>query len=111
MSLFKREVLSQVEDTPKSLTTVMWTKILSRRVQFALDLWVLILAFVLAYLLRFEFVIPREWHHAFLVQLPYVVLLQFAALNLAGAHSFVWRYVGMNELRAFFYASFSAFCI
>jgi FlaA1/EpsC-like NDP-sugar epimerase len=89
----------------------MWNKLLSRRVQFALDLSVLVAAFVLAYLLRFEFTIPREWRHAFLVQIPYVVLLQFVALNLAGVHSFVWRYVGINELRAFFYASFSTFCI
>jgi FlaA1/EpsC-like NDP-sugar epimerase len=89
----------------------MWKRLLTRRVQFALDLSVLVGAFLLAYLLRFEFEIPREWRHPMLVQLPLVVLLQFVALNLAGVHSFVWRYVGITELRAFFRAAAAVFII
>jgi hypothetical protein len=38
-------------------------------------------------------------------QLPYVVLVQFAALALAGVYSFIWRYVGMAEVKAFLYAA------
>jgi FlaA1/EpsC-like NDP-sugar epimerase len=91
--------------------TSMWNNILLRRVQFALDLSVLIGAFFLAYLLRFEFDIPRHWVHPMLVQLPCVVLMQFVALNLAGVHSFVWRYVGITEVRAFFLAGASVFLI
>src|SRR5215471_19615135 len=89
----------------------MWKTLLTRRVQFALDFSVLVGAFLLAYLLRFEFDVPREWLHPMLVQLPCVVLLQFAALNLSGVHSFVWRYVGITELRAFCIAAGSVFLI
>jgi FlaA1/EpsC-like NDP-sugar epimerase len=78
---------------------------LTRGFQFALDVTVLILAFVLAYLLRFEFALPdRELHNA-IQQLPYVVLVQLGALALAGVYSFIWRYVGLGELKAFVYAA------
>src|SRR5436853_350718 len=89
----------------------MWKRFLSRRVQFAMDLLVLVGAFLLAYLLRFEFEIPRDWMHPMMVQLPCVVLLQFVALHLAGVHSFVWRYVGISEVRPFFVATLSVFFI
>jgi FlaA1/EpsC-like NDP-sugar epimerase len=85
--------------------------VFTRRVQFALDFLVLVGAFLLAYLLRFEFVIPPEWIHPMLVQLPCVVLLQFVALNLAGAHTFVWRYVGISEVRAFVIAALCVFAL
>ena len=45
----------------------------------------------------------RRSAHA-LQQLPYVVLVQFGALLLAGVYSFIWRYVGMGEVKAFLYA-------
>jgi len=78
---------------------------LTRGLQFALDVAVLVVAFVAAYLLRFEFAVPdREIGNAF-QQLPYVVIVQFAALVLAGVYSFIWRYVGMGEIKAFLYAA------
>ncbi|HEX3145761.1 MAG TPA: nucleoside-diphosphate sugar epimerase/dehydratase [Pyrinomonadaceae bacterium] len=84
---------------------------MTKRIQFVLDLSVLMAGFLLAYLLRFEFDIPRTRYHAMLVQLICVVFLQFIALYLAGVHSFVWRYVGLAELRAFFVAAASVFAI
>ncbi|MGB5661176.1 MAG: hypothetical protein WBO54_17025, partial [Thermoanaerobaculia bacterium] len=58
----------------------LWRRLLSRRVQYALDLIVLVATFLLAYLLRFDFQIPASQMRAVWVQLPYVVLLQFVAL-------------------------------
>jgi FlaA1/EpsC-like NDP-sugar epimerase len=84
---------------------------MTKRVQFVLDLATLVAAFTLAYLLRFEFDIPRARYHAFLVQLGYVVLLQFVALHLAGVYAFVWRYVGISEMRAFVVAALSVFFV
>src|ERR1700687_3206029 len=75
--------------------------LLTRRVQMACDLVILTGSFVVAYLLRFEFTPPRAVLLGALTQLPLVVLLHFAALNAAGVHSFIWRYVGMRELKAF----------
>ena len=78
---------------------------LTRGIQFALDLCALVSAFALAYLLRFEFSVPEEELGRALQQLPYVVVIQFAALALAGVYSFIWRYVGLGEIKAFVYAA------
>lgn len=75
--------------------------LLSRRLQFFLDLMVLVGAFALAYLLRFDFRIPEEQGLAALGQLPYVVLLQLVAFLACGIYSFIWRYVGLADLPAF----------
>jgi FlaA1/EpsC-like NDP-sugar epimerase len=77
---------------------------LTRGLQFALDVAMLVFAFALAYLLRFEFAVPDKEIGNAIQQLPYVVLVQFAALALAGVYSFIWRYVGMGEIKAFAYA-------
>ncbi|MEM7482280.1 MAG: nucleoside-diphosphate sugar epimerase/dehydratase [Acidobacteriota bacterium] len=73
---------------------------LKRRTQFIMDLVALILAFALAYLLRFEFQLAGQESRA-LSQLPLAVLLQISACYLAGIHTFVWRYVGLREVEAF----------
>ncbi|HEY1433930.1 MAG TPA: polysaccharide biosynthesis protein, partial [Thermoanaerobaculia bacterium] len=78
---------------------------LTRGLQFALDLAVLVGAFVFAYLLRFEFSVPDKELGNAIQQLPYVVLVQLAALALAGVYSFIWRYIGMGEVKAFLYAA------
>ncbi len=77
----------------------------AKRYQLALDLSVLVTAFILAYLLRFDFDIPEQDIRRLLMQLPYVVLIQFLTLLLAGVYTFIWRYIGMAETRAFFIAA------
>lgn len=77
----------------------------AHELKVVLDLGVLIAAFVLAYLLRFDFSIPERDQIGLLVQLPLIVVIEFYSLRLTGVHSFIWRYVGMEELRAFFYAA------
>ncbi|MDY7092242.1 MAG: sugar transferase [Acidobacteriota bacterium] len=72
-----------------------------RQAQFLLDLGVLAAAFVLAYLLRFEFRIPADEQHNLLIQLPYVLVLQLAAYFLTGIHNFAWRYISLSEVQAF----------
>ncbi len=84
---------------------IWWTGFLSKNIQFALDLTLLVLAFGLAYLLRFDFVLSKEQTFRALTQLPYVILFQFVSLSLVGAHSFIWRYVGMAEIKPFLKAS------
>ena len=74
--------------------------------QFTSDLVVLTASFLFAYLLRFDFVIPERMLFDALVQLPYVVLIQIVSLALAGVYSFIWRYVGMREVRSFASAFF-----
>jgi FlaA1/EpsC-like NDP-sugar epimerase len=80
-------------------------RVLVRPLQFFVDLLVLISAFTLAYMVRFDFAIPLTERAHFVVQLVPVVLLQFVLLHLAGVYTFIWRYVGMAELRTFLKAA------
>jgi FlaA1/EpsC-like NDP-sugar epimerase len=66
---------------------------------------VLAAAFLLAYQLRFDFAIPPEAGRDALNQLWLVVLVQFLAMLGAGIHAFIWRYVGMADIKAFLYAA------
>ncbi|MDH3255875.1 MAG: polysaccharide biosynthesis protein, partial [Acidobacteriota bacterium] len=82
-----------------------WSRYLRRDVQYGLDVSVLALAFAIAYLLRFDFEIPPEYARPMLVQLPLVVLIQFLTLHLLGIYTFLWRYVGMTEVKTFLRAA------
>lgn len=88
---------------------IWWTRFLTRRAQFTVDLVTLAVAFTLAYLLRFDFTIPRQYVFQGLWQLTYVLLIQFAALIVTGVYTFIWRYVGMGEVRAFVKAAYWSF--
>lgn len=77
------------------------SRYLRREVQYILDLTVLALAFAAAYLLRFDFEVPPEYIRPALLQLPFVVAFQFAVILGLGIYSFVWRYVGMTEVKTF----------
>src|SRR5215471_14424830 len=83
-----------------------WTRFLHRRTQWAMDIVALVIAFWFAYLLRFDFDIPAENFRFALKQFPYVVLIQLVALLVAGVYSFIWRYVGLAEVRAFVNAAY-----
>ena len=72
-----------------------------RQTQMMIDLVVLVLAFWLAYLLRFDFLLERTYFVSFLTQLPLVVLVQVVAAYAMGIYSFIWRFVGLTELKAF----------
>jgi len=78
-----------------------WLRLLTKQMQFVLDVFTLSAAFVFAYLLRFDFAPPEHEARVIYAQLPYVVLFQCAALMVAGVPSFIWRYVGMSEIKVF----------
>jgi FlaA1/EpsC-like NDP-sugar epimerase len=80
-------------------------RFLTKRSQFTLDLVALYFAFLTAYLLRFDFAIPAEQLPDVWRQLAFVVLLQSAVLFLTGIYSFIWRYVGMGEIKPFIKAA------
>jgi FlaA1/EpsC-like NDP-sugar epimerase len=86
-------------------TRLWWTNLLTRQVQFTMDLVVLVSAFFISYLLRFDFQVSDIWLFGALQQFPYVVLVQFAVLILTGVYSFVWKYVGLVEVKAFIFAA------
>ena len=85
----------------KTRAALPWQGLLARPVQILLDGVVLVTALVLAYLLRFDFVSGRIDWHSVVLQLPLVVGLQVAGYAFWGVYSFIWRYVGLAEMRAF----------
>jgi FlaA1/EpsC-like NDP-sugar epimerase len=78
---------------------------LRRPFQFLADLCVLCGAFFLAYLLRLDFQISEYYSENALNQLPFVILVQFSALFLVGAYSILWRYVSLEDIKAFLKAA------
>jgi FlaA1/EpsC-like NDP-sugar epimerase len=78
---------------------------LRRPVQFLADVVVLCAAFFIAYLLRLEFSLNEYYLDNALNQLPFVVFVQFASLFLVGAYSILWRYVSLEDIKAFLKAA------
>lgn len=73
-----------------------WAPLLRAEVRYLLDLLVLSAAFFGALWLRFE-----ELRIDYLIQLPLVVLVQMLTLWLGGTYNFLWRFIGLAELRTF----------
>ena len=78
---------------------------LLRPFQLTADVVVLCGAFFLAYLLRFDFHLSEYYFDNALNQLPFVVFVQFASLFLVGAYSIIWRYVSIDDIKAFLKAA------
>lgn len=76
--------------------------------QHLLDVIVLCSAFVLSYLLRFDFSPSNEDLKLCLIQLFIVIPIQFSALYMFGIHKFIWRYVSIRESKRILYAIFAA---
>ena len=83
----------------RSLSDTVW--FLRRPVQFLLDISVLSAAFILAYLPAINIQVSDFYVDVAVRQLPLVILIQFSTLFLVGAYSILWRYVSIEDLKAF----------
>lgn len=72
-------------------------RLLSKGLRTAFDFAVLSLAYWLAFLLRFEFQIPRLALSILLVNWPYVILLYYVGLTLFAVPRMAWRYISMRD--------------
>ncbi len=72
-----------------------------RSAQFAIDLMIMSGMYVLAYLLRFEFAIPRPMANDMFQQLPFVVGLHWCLLVLLGAYRRIWRFISLVDIPPF----------
>jgi FlaA1/EpsC-like NDP-sugar epimerase len=79
-----------------------------RSSQFVIDIGVLMLAFFLAMLLRFDWNVPRVMFRQLMIVLPYVVLSQYAFLSAFGIPRFSWRYISLRDTVRIFGAIASA---
>ena len=73
------------------------SRLKTRSSQFLIDISVLMLAFVLAMLVRFDWSVPRVMFRQLIIVLPYVVLLQYAFLSGFGITRFSWRYISLRD--------------
>ncbi len=82
----------------QQLTEETRQKILYHRAyHFLIDAIVVIVAYWLALLLRFDGIPPDIYEHQFKVLLPYMVIL-YVGMNLAwGVYSCIWRFTGFRE--------------
>ncbi len=97
----KGEIFPEAAEEARWRTEPWWSSLLAKPTQIVLDLVVLTAAFALAYLLRFDFRIPSPYEHRLFIQAPLVVGLHVLAFVFWGVYSFIWRYVGLGEVRAF----------
>jgi FlaA1/EpsC-like NDP-sugar epimerase len=76
-------------------------KVVVRRIakssQRVIDVVVLMAAFALAFLLRFDWVLPSPMWERLFVTLPFVVGFQYLLLVAFGVPRFSWRFVGLRE--------------
>lgn len=59
---------------------------------------VFVAAYVLAYLLRFDFVIPAAQRRILVLSLPLLVTIRLAGFYLFGLHRGLWRYASIGDL-------------
>ncbi|MBK8148779.1 MAG: polysaccharide biosynthesis protein [Acidobacteria bacterium] len=74
---------------------------LRRPVQVLADVMVLSAAFLIAYLPSFNIQLGEFYFQTAINQLPLVVFVQFSSLFLVGAYSIIWRYVSLEDIKAF----------
>lgn len=104
---------AQLEGQSRSTPTVarwQWG-LLTRRVQVLIDVSMLAGAFVAAYLLRFDFMLGPAERQRLIWQLPVVVLLQLLSQRVWGIYKFIWRYIGLSEVRAFIGAALTCLAV
>ena len=94
-----------MKNLPENNKKDEWFLFLLRPFQLLSDVAVLCAAFFLAYLFRFDFRIPEPYLDNALNQIPFVVLVQFASLFLVGTYSIIWRYVSLEDIKAFLKAA------
>ena len=66
----------------------------------SLDIIASILALYLAFLLRFEFDIPREFLQVYFNWAPWFVLVQISIFYLTNLYARIWRYTSLFDLYA-----------
>lgn len=78
---------------------------LRRPVQFLADIVILCAAFLIAYIPALNIQLGDFYFETAIIQLPFVVFIQFSSLFLVGAYSIIWRYVSLEDIKAFLKAA------
>src|SRR5689334_12262009 len=71
----------------------------ARVLQHVVDIGTLGVAYLAAFLVRFEFAIPAPLRSTLVVTLPIVITLQLVLLRSYDVHLVAWRYVSLRDAR------------
>ncbi|NUP05121.1 MAG: polysaccharide biosynthesis protein [Polyangiaceae bacterium] len=80
------------------------SRVATRAFQTLLDVVALAAAFLLAFMVRFDWQIPQEFMRRCFVLLPYVVVIKYLVLHWFDVPRFSWRYIGLREVVRIFQA-------
>jgi FlaA1/EpsC-like NDP-sugar epimerase len=84
-------------NSPTVQVPLLSTRQVLRLVQVGVDFATLLLALLLALVIRFEGDIPPEMLRRVLLHTPLVLFVQFIALVGSGAHRMIWRYFALRD--------------
>lgn len=93
-------VTSEREGAGRTLLPTLADFTYKRRIFEVLnDLAIILLAYYLAFLLRFEGAITPEYFAGFINSLPVVLIAQLSSFLALGLYRGLWRYTGLDDLR------------
>jgi FlaA1/EpsC-like NDP-sugar epimerase len=95
--------MSKGSKKTKELRESLW--FLRRPFQIVGDIATLSLAFIVAYIPLVNTQLGDFYLDVALLQVPLVVLIQFASLYLLGAYNIIWRYISIGDIKVFVKAS------
>ena len=78
------------------------SRLATRKNQIFIDLLVLSFALSISFLLRFDWVLPWLMFKRLVINLPYIVGLQYLVLMFSGITRYAWRYIGLREVNRMF---------
>jgi FlaA1/EpsC-like NDP-sugar epimerase len=81
-----------------NFSRIQTNSLLIKLVQIILDFSILSLAFILAYLLRFDFILAGDQFQKAILQMVFVASFQILILRICNVHKFIWRYVSVPEM-------------
>ena len=86
-------------DNPQLRRCLEW--LIHHRLPFLIlfQIFMLVLAYISSYLLRFDGLIPQKFYDTMLRTLPHFVLVQGFVFYFLGLYRGLWRYVGFTDLR------------
>lgn len=70
-----------------------------KRIKALSDVLFIIIAYLLSYLLRFEWIVPREYYETIAISLPLLIGLSIFIYSLIGAYSGFWIYWSTRDLK------------
>ncbi len=107
ITLLWHESISPQIDQREQLVLMRNTRFL----QFSIDVAILVFAFLLAAMFRFDWVPPQNIFKQLVIVLPWIVLLEYCMIIAFGVPQLSWRYIGMQDAARILFATSATLAI